>query len=162
MSWTILVIDDDEKLNRLLKKHLGKQSLRHPNDGHADSQEPVIVSGPTNQMQPPCHQDDGDKRQVLGQHSERVNEQHWIRDTKDQREAGRTFVSRTRLQTPESGRQITVLRVVLANPLTTDDHLKSVLDEQCTIILQQDIQELLQYVELLCAGINQPPTSACA
>jgi len=81
---------------------------------------------------------------------------------KDQREAGKTFVSRTRLQTSGSGQQITVLRVVLANPLTTDNILRSVLHEQCTIVLQQDIQELLQYVELLCAGINQPPTSACA
>ena len=81
---------------------------------------------------------------------------------KDQREAGKTFVSRTRLNVPGHAQELTVLRVVLANPLTTDDILRSVLDEQCTIVLQQDIQELLQYVELLCAGINQPPTSACA
>ena len=99
-----------------------------------------------------------EQREQINQHLDQVNQLL----QKDQREAGKTFVSRTRLQTAGSARQITVLRVVLANPLTTDDHLKSVLDEQCTIILQQDIQELLQYVELLCAEINQPPTSACA
>jgi glutamate decarboxylase len=73
---------------------------------------------------------------------------------KDQREAGKTFVSRTRLRIPLSGaEQVTVLRVVLANPLTTDAILQSVLEEQCTIVLQQDIQALLQQVELLCAGV---------
>ena len=99
-----------------------------------------------------------EQREQINQHLDQVNQLL----QKDQREAGKTFVSRTRLQPAGSARQITVLRVVLANPLTTDDHLKSVLDEQCTIILQQDIQELLQSVELLCAGINQPPSSACA
>ena len=99
-----------------------------------------------------------EQRNQINQHLDQVNQLL----QKDQREAGKTFVSRTRLQTSGSGQQITVLRVVLANPLTTDDILRSVIDEQCTIVLQQDIQELLQYVELLCAGINQPPTSACA
>ncbi len=99
-----------------------------------------------------------EQRNQINQHLDQVNQLL----QKDQREAGKTFVSRTRLQTSGSGQQITVLRVVLANPLTTDDILRSVLHEQCTIVLQQDIQELLQYVELLCAGINQPPTSACA
>jgi glutamate decarboxylase len=76
---------------------------------------------------------------------------------KDQREAGKTFVSRTRLRVPLSGaEQVTVLRVVLANPLTTDLILESVLEEQCTIVLQQDIQALLQQVETLCAEVDHP------
>ncbi|NOR50037.1 MAG: putative pyridoxal-dependent aspartate 1-decarboxylase, partial [Desulfuromonadales bacterium] len=66
---------------------------------------------------------------------------------KDQREAGKTFVSRTSLQVPPCNQKRTVLRVVLANPLTTDEILASVLDEQCTIMLQQDIQDLQQQVE---------------
>jgi len=99
-----------------------------------------------------------EQRDQINQHLDQVNQLL----QKDQREAGKTFVSRTRLQESGSGQQITVLRVVLANPLTTDDILRSVLDEQCTIVLQQDIQELLQYVKLLCAGISDPPTSACA
>ncbi len=76
---------------------------------------------------------------------------------KDQREAGKTFVSRTRLRIPLSGAdQVTVLRVVLANPLTNDAILQSVLEEQCTIVLQQDIQAQLQQVELLCAEVDGP------
>jgi glutamate decarboxylase len=77
---------------------------------------------------------------------------------KDQREAGKTFVSRTRLRVSLSGAdQVTVLRVVLANPLTNDAILESVLEEQCTIVLQQDIQALLQQVEALCAEVDHPP-----
>jgi glutamate decarboxylase len=73
---------------------------------------------------------------------------------KDQREAGKTFVSRTRLKTPEYSEQVTVLRVVLANPLTTEEILEAVLEEQCTIVLQQDIQALLKQVESICDEIN--------
>ncbi len=78
---------------------------------------------------------------------------------KDQREAGKTFVSRTRLQVSAYNRPITVLRVVLANPLTTDEILTSVLEEQCTIVLQQDIQALLSQVEKICALIDEPPVA---
>ncbi len=81
---------------------------------------------------------------------------------KDQREAGKTFVSRTRLRIPIYEQELTVMRVVLANPLTTDEILISVLDEQCTIVLQQDIQSLLQQVNALCAQIAAPAVSACA
>lgn len=50
---------------------------------------------------------------------------------KEQRERGKAFVSRTRLK-PECYDQqaITVFRVVLANPLTTDEVLREVLEEQ--------------------------------
>ncbi|MDD2557421.1 MAG: putative pyridoxal-dependent aspartate 1-decarboxylase [Desulfuromonadaceae bacterium] len=50
---------------------------------------------------------------------------------KAQRAAGKTFVSRTRLAPARyQGQNITVFRVVLANPLTTDAILESVLEEQ--------------------------------
>ena len=81
---------------------------------------------------------------------------------KDQREAGKTFVSRTRLRVHKYRGQVTVLRVVLANPLTTDEILTSVLEEQCTIVLQQDIQVLLQQVEALCTEIDTLPAAVCA
>lgn len=50
---------------------------------------------------------------------------------KKQRESGKSFVSRTRL-TPQryDGKTITVFRTVLANPLTTEQILKDILDEQ--------------------------------
>jgi glutamate decarboxylase len=50
------------------------------------------------------------------------------------------------------GEEITVLRVVLANPLTTDEILASVLSEQCRIVQQPEIQALLQQVEEHCTG----------
>ncbi len=81
---------------------------------------------------------------------------------KDQREAGKTFVSRTRLRVPGYAQELNVLRVVLANPLTTDEILTAVLEEQCTIVLQQDIQSLLEQVNALCGQIIVSPKVACA
>jgi glutamate decarboxylase len=53
---------------------------------------------------------------------------------KCQREAGRTFVSRTHLRSARYGmNELTVFRVVLANPLTTEEILADVLEEQCGI-----------------------------
>jgi glutamate decarboxylase len=74
---------------------------------------------------------------------------------KSQREAGRTFVSRTRLRMAAYGEELTVLRVVLANPLTTDEILASVLAEQCEIVKQQEIQAVLQQAETICAGLKR-------
>jgi len=53
---------------------------------------------------------------------------------KKQRESGKSFVSRTRL-TPKlyGGKTITVFRTVLANPLTTKEILKDILNEQRAI-----------------------------
>ncbi len=50
---------------------------------------------------------------------------------KRQRRAGHSFVSRTRLEAAAHGGDVvTVLRVVLANPLTTVEILREILDEQ--------------------------------
>lgn len=50
---------------------------------------------------------------------------------KEQRAGGKTFVSRTRLETAAHGGQVlTVFRVVLANPLTTNQILADILEEQ--------------------------------
>lgn len=66
---------------------------------------------------------------------------------KYQREAGKTFVSRTRLRIARYGGEITVLRSVLANPLTTDEILETVLAEQCEIVQQPEIRALLEQIE---------------
>ncbi len=66
---------------------------------------------------------------------------------KYQREAGKTFVSRTRLQMSRYKEEITVLRSVLANPLTTDEILASVLTEQCEIVRKTEIQALLAQID---------------
>jgi glutamate decarboxylase len=50
---------------------------------------------------------------------------------KEQRANGKTFVSRTRLESAAFGGQlVTVFRVVLANPLTTPEILREILEEQ--------------------------------
>jgi glutamate decarboxylase len=71
---------------------------------------------------------------------------------KSQREAGKTFVSRTRLRFAHYGEELTVLRVVLANPLTTNEILASVLTEQRAIVQQPEIQALLQQLEGYCSA----------
>jgi len=71
---------------------------------------------------------------------------------KNQREAGKTFVSRTRLRMARYGEELTVLRVVLANPLTTDEILASVLAEQCEIVKQPEIRALLQQIREHCSA----------
>ena len=66
---------------------------------------------------------------------------------KRQREAGKTFVSRTRL-TPAryQGGAVIVFRVVMANPLTREEILQAVLDEQCEIASQADIRDVLDRI----------------
>jgi putative pyridoxal-dependent aspartate 1-decarboxylase len=50
---------------------------------------------------------------------------------KEQRAGGKTFVSRTRLESAaHAGQLLTVFRVVLANPLTTNNILADILEEQ--------------------------------
>ena len=66
---------------------------------------------------------------------------------KHQREAGKTFVSRTRLRMARYGEELTVLRVVLANPLTTNEILEGILREQTEIVQRPEIQALLDQME---------------
>jgi len=51
-----------------------------------------------------------------------------------QKEAGRTFVSRTTVHSPRQGRPVVALRVVIANPLTTQSDIDTVLADQESII----------------------------
>ncbi|MCF6267594.1 MAG: putative pyridoxal-dependent aspartate 1-decarboxylase [Desulfuromusa sp.] len=71
---------------------------------------------------------------------------------KRQREAGKTFVSRTRLRSsgyPDE--QISVFRAVLANPLTTEAILAAVLEEQCAIVKQTEVQNLIEKIKHIVA-----------
>jgi len=66
---------------------------------------------------------------------------------KRQREAGKTFVSRTRLAPGRyHGDTIIVFRVVMANPLTTEEILAAVLEQQCEIASQADILAMLEQI----------------
>lgn len=70
---------------------------------------------------------------------------------KVQRERGKSFVSRTTLKPPSYNRQpITVFRVVLANPLTTEPILQEVLEEQKVIAQEPEAQAIIAEIyELL-------------
>ena len=73
-----------------------------------------------------------------------------------QREAGKSFVSRTRLESPTYGAYpITVFRVVLANPLTTLADLKAILQEQHEIAMRNRVwQDLTPSGEPLANVVN--------
>ena len=71
---------------------------------------------------------------------------------KRQREAGKTFVSRTRLRSSlYHGEQISVFRSVLANPLTTEEILAAVLEEQCAIVKQTEVQNYIEDIKQIVA-----------
>jgi glutamate decarboxylase len=66
---------------------------------------------------------------------------------KRQREDGRSFVSRTRIEVSRyGGEKIIVFRVVLANPLTTEEILQGILQQQCQLAQESEnfLPELLQ------------------
>ena len=63
---------------------------------------------------------------------------------KQQREAGKSFVSRTRLEAPDyPAKCITVFRVVLANPLTSHNDLAAILAEQHLLATSTPLWQLL-------------------
>ncbi|QXC56588.1 putative pyridoxal-dependent aspartate 1-decarboxylase [Vibrio mimicus] len=71
---------------------------------------------------------------------------------KKQRETGKSFVSRTQLNPYQWDKLATIVfRVVLANPLTTKDILRTVLDEQREIAKQAP--KLMQQIEHLTQNI---------
>ncbi len=71
---------------------------------------------------------------------------------KRQREAGKTFVSRTRLMSARYPNvQISVFRSVLANPLTTTEILAAVLEEQCAIVKQTEVQNFIEKIKQVVA-----------
>ncbi|MEW6981115.1 pyridoxal-dependent aspartate 1-decarboxylase PanP [Colwelliaceae bacterium 6471] len=70
---------------------------------------------------------------------------------KRQRENGKSFVSRTRIEVARyQNTKVLVFRVVLANPLTTNEILSEVLAEQCELA-----QESQQHLPQLLALIDQ-------
>jgi glutamate decarboxylase len=65
---------------------------------------------------------------------------------KRQREDGRSFVSRTRIEVSRyGGEKVIVFRVVLANPLTTKEILQDILQQQCELAKESEnfLPELL-------------------
>ena len=66
---------------------------------------------------------------------------------KQQRAAGKTFVSRTRYSQPKyDGLAVSVFRVVLANPMTTIETLRSILSEQLKLAKREGTQAILEEI----------------
>lgn len=87
--------------------------------------------------------------QMQDQHKQRhyneLLDQMTVAVQKQQREAGKSFVSRTRLESRHYPQQtITVFRVVLANPLTSQQDLHNILQEQLHIAHNSEIWQQLQ------------------
>lgn len=83
-------------------------------------------------IQAVCH-NDAEKAQSLNKELDNLT----VAVQKQQRETGKSFVSRTRLEVQRYPEQpITVFRVVLANPLTTLGDLETILAEQSNIAQQ--------------------------
>lgn len=82
-------------------------------------------------------------------HQQHINEQLdelTVSIQKQQREAGKSFVSRTRIEIEAYDNQaITVFRVVLANPLTTEQDLQSILEEQVALAEKNPIWQRLSH-----------------
>lgn len=72
---------------------------------------------------------------------------------KQQRASGKTFVSRTRFsQQRYGGAQVSVFRVVIANPMTTMETLRSILDEQEQLGRRDKIMEIRAEIEISLRG----------
>ena len=70
-----------------------------------------------------------------------------LRIQKQQRAAGKTFVSRTRFgQKKYHDQAVSMFRVVMANPMTTIQTLQSILDEQSELALRERAQKMLREI----------------
>ncbi|BES73507.1 putative pyridoxal-dependent aspartate 1-decarboxylase [Marinobacter nanhaiticus D15-8W] len=75
---------------------------------------------------------------------------------KTQREHGKAFVSRTRLEPAKHHHfPCVVFRVVLANPLTTPEILRDILDEQTQLAKESELQDEIEMLENLTQSV--PP-----
>eukprot|EP01062_Namystynia_karyoxenos_P035613 TRINITY_DN2604_c0_g1_i1.p1 TRINITY_DN2604_c0_g1~~TRINITY_DN2604_c0_g1_i1.p1 ORF type:complete len:723 (+),score=240.69 TRINITY_DN2604_c0_g1_i1:100-2169(+) len=75
-----------------------------------------------------------------------------------QKDAGRTFVSRTTVYSPRQGRPVVALRVVIANPLTTREDIDAVLADQQRILEHGGDDGGDDDGELVSAGVGSPPS----
>ncbi len=88
-------------------------------------------------------QADHNQQRLINEKLDRVTK----RMQKQQRAAGKTFVSRTRFsQFNYGGMAVSVFRVVLANPMTTLETLKSILVEQVTLGQRDGTQTILDEI----------------
>lgn len=86
-----------------------------------------------------------EEQKAINEKLDRANK----RMQKQQRAAGKTFVSRTRFsQHRYGGEAVSVFRVVMANPMTTLETLRSILDEQVELSKREGTQAILAEIDL--------------
>ena len=86
-----------------------------------------------------------EQQKVINEALDRANK----RMQKQQRAAGKTFVSRTRFaQHRYGGEAVSVFRVVLANPMTTLETLAAILDEQQELAKRQRTLTILSEIDV--------------
>jgi len=96
---------------------------------------------------PPCLKDSLAEPGATGQKARQLLDELTIYIQKTQRERGNAFVSRTRLEDMKNQREpIVVFRCVLANPLTTQEHLLQILEEQRAIANEPAARELARRI----------------
>jgi glutamate decarboxylase len=87
-----------------------------------------------------------DEQMMMNEVLDRANK----RMQKQQRAAGKTFVSRTRFsQHRYGGQPVSVFRVVMANPMTTLETLRTILNEQCDLALRDGTRAILAELDNL-------------
>lgn len=85
-----------------------------------------------------------EEQKVINEILDRANQ----RIQKQQRAAGKTFVSRTRFsQHKYGGEAVSVFRVVMANPMTTFETLRAILDEQLLLAERKGTQDILDEIK---------------
>jgi glutamate decarboxylase len=88
------------------------------------------------------HEDQKVINEILDRSNKRIQKQ--------QRAAGKTFVSRTRFsQRKYGGEAVSVFRVVMANPMTTLETLRAILDEQLELAKRKGTAEILAEINAL-------------
>jgi len=85
-----------------------------------------------------------EEQKAINEKLDRANK----RIQKQQRAAGKTFVSRTRFsQHRYAGEAVSMFRVVMANPMTTLETLRSILDEQVELAAREGTQAILAEID---------------
>ena len=106
---------------------------------------PASLKGKLPQLSP-------NEQRRLNEHLNRLT----ITIQKEQRDQGRSFVSRTTIRSPKyANQETTVFRVVLANPLTQIEHLNAVLEEQRAIAQKLMHADLKAYSEDMKAAARE-------
>ncbi len=127
-------IDKAKTFARLIEEHDDFELTTKP-----------VLSLLTYRLRPNCLSAMGELNETAMQSTNAELDRLTVAIQKQQREAGKSFVSRTRIEVEQyKGMSVTVFRVVLANPLTTDQDLVTILQEQLLLAQAHPIWRKLQ------------------